>query len=251
MVGVAPGDLARMSIHLVGGGRSDDYDGEVYRGFITEAAARASRSGRAVARIAVLLVGEANERFEDSRSCSEQLMRAAVCEPIVVWIEEGQRFESSALNDVDGLLIGGGHTPSYVIAIEPLVQEIRLLVADDLPYLGFSAGAMIAAENAIIGGWMVGDVPVCPEESGEDLDEVTLADGLGLVDLAVDVHAAQRGTLSRLIAATEAGLVDGGVAIDEFTVLIVGDGELRVKGAGSVWKVTAESGGALVSTLGA
>lgn len=94
-------------------------------------------------------------------------------------------------------------------------------------------------------------MPICPEETGEDLDELTVVEGLGLVDLAVDVHAAQWGTLSRLIAATEAGLVDGGVAIDEFTVIIVGDGELRVEGAGSVWRVSPGDEGVLVGTLGA
>ena len=76
-------------------------------------------------------------------------------------------------------------------------------------------------------------------------------EGLGLVDLAIDVHTAQWGTLSRLVAATEAGLVDGGVAIDEFTVLIVGEGDLRVEGSGSVWKVTPDDNGVLVGTLGA
>lgn len=240
-----------MSIHLVGGGRSDDYDGEVYRVFLEEAARRASSSGREVARIGVLLVGGGDDAAEYARSYSEQLLRAAPCEPQVSWVDEGESFASSVLNGIDGLLIGGGHTPSYLAAVEPLIDEIRLLVSDDLPYLGFSAGAMIASDTAIIGGWMVGDVPVSPEDTGEDLDEVTIANGLGLVDLAIDVHAAQWGTLSRLIAATEAGLVDGGVAIDEFTVLIVGDGELRVEGTGSVWKVTTDPNGVLVGTLGA
>lgn len=240
-----------MSIHLVGGGRSDDYDGEVYRVFLEEAAARASASGREVARVGVLLVGDADEAAETSRSYTEQLLRTAACEPTVSWVDEGDTFASTVLTGIDGLLIGGGHTPSYLAAVAPLIDEIRLLVSDNLPYLGFSAGAMIAADNAIIGGWLVGDVPVAPEDTAEDLDEVTIAEGLGLVDLAIDVHAAQWGTLSRLIAATEAGLVDGGVAIDEFTVLIVGEGELRVEGSGSVWKVTTDPNGVLVGTLGA
>jgi cyanophycinase-like exopeptidase len=120
-----------------------------------------------------------------------------------------------------------------------------------LPYAGFSAGAAIAADAALIGGWRIDGIPVCDEDTGEDLDEVTIVEGLGLVDLAIDVHAAQWGTLARLIAATEAGLVDGGVAIDEFTVLIVGDGALRVEGRGSVWRVTPHDDGVLVSTLGA
>jgi cyanophycinase-like exopeptidase len=93
-------------------------------------------------------------------------------------------------------------------------------------------------------------VPVCPEEAGEDLDEVTVAEGLALVDLAVDAHAVQWGTLARVIAATEAGILDGAVAIDESTVLIVGDGALRVEGKGSVWQVSDDSAGVLVRTVG-
>jgi cyanophycinase len=98
---------------------------------------------------------------------------------------------------------------------------------------------------------MIGDVPVSAEAASEDLEDVTVAEGLGLVDLAIDVHAAQWGTLSRLVAATEAGLVDGGIAIDEYTVLIVGDDLLRVVGAGSIWQVDRTDDGVLVSTLGA
>jgi cyanophycinase len=115
---------------------------------------------------------------------------------------------------------------------------------------------MIAADRAVLGGWLIGDVPVCPEDAAEDLDEVTLADGLGLVDLAIDVHAAQWGTLTRLIAATEAGLVRGGVAIDENTALVVGEGALAVLGTGSVWRVEpqldddGEIVGVSVGTLG-
>ena len=63
------------------------------------------------------------------------------------------------------------------------------------PYLGFSAGAMIAPERAIIGGYRVRGVEVCPEEASEGLGEVELREGLGLVPFAVDVHAAQAGTL--------------------------------------------------------
>lgn len=240
-----------MSIHLVGGGRAEDYDGEVYQPFIAEAAVRASAIGRVKPRIAVVLVGGGDEAATYATSYRAQLERAAECDAVIVPIEEGGELASAALSDIDGLLVGGGHTPSYLEAVAPRIDEIRLLVSDGLPYLGFSAGAMIAADRAIIGGWRIGEVPITAEENGEDLDEVEVAEGIGLVDLAVDVHAAQWGTLSRLVAATEAGLVDGGVAIDEFTVLIVGDGDLRVEGTGSVWKVTTDPNGVLVGTLGA
>ena len=239
-----------MSVHLVGGGFSPDYSGEVYQEFLDEATARALTGGRATARIGILLV---REEGADPRgpSWTAQLARVGVSETVVTEIVEGELFASPSLNDIDGLLIGGGHTPSYMAAVTPIIDEIRLLVADDLPYLGFSAGAMIAADAAIIGGWRIGDVAVCPEDAAEDLDEVTVVEGLGLVDVAIDVHAAQWGTLARLIAATEAGLVDGGIAIDEFTALTVDDQQIRVVGAGSIWQVSQTDEGVLVSTLGA
>ena len=241
-----------MSIHLVGGGWSDDYDGEVYREFLAEAAVRATASGRDLPRIGVVLVREdAETASARSAQYSELLIRTLDCEPIVTSIVEGDLLTSNALSGIDALLIGGGLTPAYLDAVVPIIDEIRLLVADGLPYLGFSAGAMIASDSAIIGGWMIGDISVCPPDAAEDLEDVTIVEGLGLIDLAVDVHAAQWGTLSRLVAATEAGLVEGGVAIDEFTALIVGDDSLRVVGEGSVWMVSQHDDGVLVSTLGA
>ena len=240
-----------MSIHLVGGGRSDDYDGEVYVAFLAEAAARASNAGRTVPVIGVLLVGGGVDAAEYAKQYRAQLQRAASCDPRVTTVAEGELFTSDVLTGIDGLVVGGGLTPAYLDAVTPIIDELRLLVTDSLPYLGFSAGAAIAADTALIGGWRLDGVPVVDEDFSEDLDELTVTVGLGLVDLAVEVHAAQWGTLTRLIAATEAGLVEGGVAIDEFTVLIVGDDAFAVVGRGSVWQVTAHDDGVLVSSLGA
>ncbi|GMA22588.1 hypothetical protein GCM10025864_03470 [Luteimicrobium album] len=115
---------------------------------------------------------------------------------------------------------------------------------------------MIAPDQALIGGWRIGGVEVSPEDGSEDLDDVTVVPGLGLVDVTVDVHAAQWGNLSRLVAAVESGLLDGGVAVDEDTVLVVGQGGLVVGGRGNVWRAVgtggdAEAGaaGVIVSTL--
>jgi cyanophycinase len=240
-----------MSIHLVGGGRDDEYDGEVYVAFIAEAAARASVAGRTTPVIGVLLVGEGEDAAEYAEAYRSQLVRAGDCDPRVTTVAQGDLFTTDVLTGIDGLVVGGGHTPSYLDAVTPIIDELRLLVTDSLPYLGFSAGAMIAADTALIGGWRIDGVPVLDEDFSEELDEVTVTLGLGLVDLAVDVHAAQWGTLTRLIAATEAGLVEGGVAIDEYTALIVGDDEFSVVGRGSVWQVVAHEDGVLVSSLGA
>jgi len=97
----------------------------------------------------------------------------------------------------------------------------------------------------------MGGVEVTTQDAAEGLDEITIEPGIGLLDVTVEVHAAQWGTLSRLVAATEAGLIDGGLAIDESTALIVGVGALGVVGAGSVWRVSQADGGVLVSTFGA
>ena len=236
-----------MSIHLVGGGWSED----LFRHFVVEAGSRAAGSARVIPRIGVLLLADDDASDQEySDRYRSMLLGIASCSPVVTVITDGAEATSELLSDIDGLLIGGGLTPAYLEAVTGLVEEIRLLVSDGLPYLGYSAGAAIAADAAIIGGWKIGDVPVGSEDIAEDLDEVTVAEGLGLIDLAVDVHAAQWGTLARLIAATEAGLVDGGVAIDEETVLVVGDGTLRVEGLGSVWRVTNSPDGVLVATLG-
>ncbi|WBU38249.1 Type 1 glutamine amidotransferase-like domain-containing protein [Homoserinibacter sp. YIM 151385] len=240
-----------MSIHLVGGGWSEEGIPERFGPFVAEAAARAAGSGRMVPRIGVLLVDPEEEPGAESAAAEARyralLLAAGACEPVVTTAHGGEPFPSGVLSDIDALFVGGGLTPAYLEAILPIVDEVRLLVSDGLPYLGFSAGAMIAPDRAIVGGWRIGGIPVCAEDCGEDLDEVAVVEGLGLIDIAVDVHAAQWGTLTRLVATTEAGLVDGGVAIDEDTALIVGD-ELRVVGLGNVWQVVDGEDGVVVSS---
>ncbi|MFZ7088553.1 Type 1 glutamine amidotransferase-like domain-containing protein [Curtobacterium sp. RRHDQ10] len=241
-----------MSIHLVGGGVGSAQAAEVYGAFVAECAVRGSRVGRPRPRIAVLGVG-----FRlGFRPFAAHIRSAGDADVVLTVVPEGGAFDTTVLSDVDGLVVAGGATPHYLTAVAPLVDQVRLLVADALPYLGYSAGAMIAADRALLGGWRIGGVPVCPERANEGLDEVVLAEGLGLVDLTIDVHAVQSGTLARLVAAAEAGFVTAGLAIDEDTVLIVGEGALEVRGTGSVWRVVAaeESEGdqfVSVATLGA
>ena len=96
---------------------------------------------------------------------------------------------------------------------------------------------------------MVNDVAVCPEETNEDLGSVTVVPGIGLVEGAVDVHAAQWGTLGRLMAAVDAQLVQRGVAIDECTMLMMGGPRRTVVGAGRVWQVSPAADGVGVTAL--
>ena len=153
-------------------------------------------------------------------------------------------LEPPSADDLDGaagVFVGGGWTPGYQEALAGWRAPA------DLPFAGFSAGAAVAAARAIVGGWRVGGREICAEEAGEDLDELTIRDGLGLVPFAVDVHATQWGTLTRLVHAVGAGLVGEGWAIDEGTVLVVDDGSVRVEGLGSAYRVAPRDGAVVVS----
>jgi len=239
-----------VSVHLVGGGWQDAPDGVVFAAFLGEATDRAATSDRETPRIAVVSVRDGDAE-EHAAKLVESASPAGAFERLVTAVEHDGTVPTTAFADVDGILVGGGLTPVYRDLLEPHFGELRRQVAAGVPYLGFSAGAAIAAERALVGGWRIGGVPVSPEEASEDLDELTVAPGIGLVDVAIDVHVAQWGTLSRLVAAVEAGLVSGGLGIDEHTALIVGDGGLRVAGHGSVWRVLPAESGVMVGTIGA
>jgi len=246
-----------MSVHLVGGGVAAAQYARVYGPFLAEATARAAASGRDEPRIGIVTVGigsgleQGHGTDPHGTELAVALAVAGALVPHHTSLTVGELATNLAVADVDGILIGGGVTPEYLAALLPIAGEIRRQVSAGVPYLGFSAGAMIAAERAIVGGWQIGGVEVSPQDGAEGLDEVTVVPGIGLLDVTVDVHAAQRGNLSRLIAATEAGLIEGGLAIDENSALVIGEGALAVVGSGSVWRVSQAEGGVLVSTFGA
>jgi cyanophycinase len=224
-----------MTVFLVGGGWSDEQAPAVFGGFLRAAAARA---GQEEPRVALVVMGTDEESREYHEKYVDALALAGPHRLEVLRVQEGSALDAALLDGADGLFVGGGPTPGYHASLAPAYAVIRGLVADGVPYLGFSAGAAIAASHAIIGGWRIDGVAVCPEESNEELDELTVVEGIGLVDGTVDVHAAQWGNLSRLVAAVGAGLAPHGVAIDETTVLEVDTGE--VSGAGRVWRVSPE-----------
>ena len=82
------------------------------------------------------------------------------------------------------------------------------------------------------------------------MEELTFHTGLGLVPFAVDVHAAQGGTLGRAVAAVHHGTVDLVMAIDEDTALVVDSvdqGKTKVIGSGNCWTITKSGGKTTVS----
>ncbi|MFB7843402.1 Type 1 glutamine amidotransferase-like domain-containing protein [Microbacterium sp. NPDC056052] len=234
-----------MGVHLVGGG----FGRAAFAPFTAEATALAAAAGRERPSVVVVTVREdASTTHAGDLLDALTADGAAPIDPTVVAVGLDDVVDPGVFDGVDAIVIGGGLTPAYHSALEAGYDVIRTAVQAGTPYLGFSAGAMIAAERAILGGWRIGEVAIAPEETAEDLDEITVVSGIGLVDVAIDVHVAQWGTLSRLIAATEAGAIDGGLGIDESTVLIADAEGLRIAGEGSVWRVFAGSEGVTVSS---
>jgi cyanophycinase-like exopeptidase len=192
------------------------------------------------------------EAEEKAQALGELLSEAGTGAAIDMHLTAGRPGEPigrGAIADVDGIAVGGGVVEDVRAGLEPVFSELRRLVADGVPFLGVSAGAMIASEGSFGGGSRIGGLVVSPEYADEGY-ELEIEAGIGLIDVAVEVHVAQRGMLSRLVAAVESGLVAGGLGIDERTALILGDDGLRVEGEGSVWRVLPAEDGVLVSTLG-
>ncbi|MGB4780369.1 Type 1 glutamine amidotransferase-like domain-containing protein [Microbacterium sp.] len=229
------------SVRLVGGGRDTELTVPLFTEFVADVASRRTHDGSGP-RIHALLVLEEDD--DETVERFRGLLILAGGEVVVQAIHEGESFERAAVDGADGLFVGGGLTPAYRDAFIPIAALVRELVAAGTPYLGFSAGAAIAAEHALIGGNCIDGVPVCDEDAGEELVDVTVASGLGLVPFTVDVHAAQWGTVSRLTAAVCAGLTESGIAIDEHTSLHWHGNDAEsspiVAGRGSAWSATVD-----------
>ncbi|MGX5696586.1 Type 1 glutamine amidotransferase-like domain-containing protein [Agromyces soli] len=236
------------SVHLVGGGALTAADAPLYAPFVAEAAERARAAGRDLPRIAVISV---HPQAPAPAAVLVDVLRAAgAFDPHVTAVRAGE-VAAAALAEVDGVVVGGGIVEEVRASLEPRFDELRRLVAAGVPYLGVSAGAMIAADRALGGGSRIDGALVAPEDPADPGVELELDAGIGLVDVSIDAHVAQRGMLSRLVAAVESGLVEGALGIDERTVLIVGARGLEVLGGGSVWRVLPADEGVLVSTMGA
>jgi cyanophycinase len=203
---------------LIGGGREPEHVLPTHRPFVA-----ACGGGPIVALVADDGAGVDDERWRSA------LTESGAGEVRIVAIAPERPATDEDVAGAAGVYVAGGLTPLYA----ELLAGFR--VPPGAVYAGFSAGAAVAARRAIVGGWRAGrdGAAVCPEDTGEDLDGVTVVDGLGLVPFAVDVHAAQWGTLGRLIHAVQTGLVAEGWALDEGALLV----DAEVQGTGAAWHV--------------
>ncbi|QDW30654.1 hypothetical protein FFF93_013380 [Arthrobacter sp. KBS0702] len=241
-----------MSIILVGGGPDTVTTPVVFDRFVKDVRRRAG--GSRPTRIAVVLFDREGSSEYFLPAYLEPLQSRIPCDVAPTLLRTGEPADPAAFDDVDGIVVGGGPTPEYLAGLLGSAAAIRAAAAAGVPYLGFSAGAMIAPQRALVGGYRIRGTEVCSVECSEGLDELDVRDGLGLVPFAVDVHAAQAGTLSRAVGAVAEGLVDRAVAVDENTALVLRHADLEdleVIGSGNCWTIRASGRKATVAVLSA
>ncbi len=231
-----------MSVYLVGGGWLPEAREAVYGPFLRAAG---------VAPIVACVVLDDGDGHAQFARWAGALTAAGRCSPEPVLVPEGAVLDVAALGDADAVLVCGGLTPAYASTLAPVGAQLTAWLDDgDRPYAGFSAGAAVAAQTAVVGGWLSDGVPICPEDAAEDLDELSCVAGLGLLPFAVDVHAAQWGTLARLVEVVRRGDVTEGIAIDENTMLEMRDGHVLVHGLGRAHRVRRAGAGVEVVPAG-
>ena len=174
-------------------------------------------------------------------------------EPLLISPDEQLSAGRVAALAPSGVFVCGGMTPAYHRALGEAPGWVDFVRQRGIPYCGTSAGAVIAAEQAVIGGWHTHG-PDRPRQflfpgAGEGLDDLTVRPGLGLVPFTVDVHAGQMGTLTRLVNAISCGAIAEGWALDEDTMLIVTQDSIEITGLGQAYHAVATAGGVLVRVV--
>lgn len=226
--------MARASVFLLGGGWNEHAYPHTYGRFTTAA-------GGTRARIACVLVDHPDRdvHFGWARSAFASV---GVDDTFPVFVSRDAPLTQEAVTGATGIFVGGGLTPDYYNAIVPSARAwLPDLLDKGIPYAGISAGAMIAARQAIVGGWHLRrgerDIVICSEEVGEERYTLDVRPGMGLVPFAVDAHASQYGTPTRVMHAVDAGVVEEGWAIDEETLLESGTSGTVISGLGSAYHI--------------
>lgn len=231
-----------MTMYLVGGG-PDENVAAVWDGFVAEARGRGTR-------IAIALLGSpeqaAGRLAQYADPLTERFAEASI-EP--VWLtDEGEVAWPEDPQELAGLVVAGGWIRGYLESIAPFRESIARLIRSGTPYLGFSAGAMIVAKHAIVGGWRYQGRQVAPEIAGEGSAELSIEEGLGLIGVSIETHATSHAMLTRAVAALQAGPMSSIAVIDDDAALVieVGSGRTSVLGGGQVTWLSRRGGEVVV-----
>ena len=135
----------------------------------------------------------------------------------------------AVLRAATGIFIGGGNTEIYrrLYATEPIRTVIREGYRQGVPVAGLSAGAILAAEVALL----------LPEEAGSDTVEV--AEGLGLLPNCVaGVHFTEFDALPDVLTAMRQARVPHALGLDEEAAAVLEDERLRGIIGRGVYRIT-------------
>lgn len=210
-------------VFLIGGGRDPDGSHATNAAFARAVLATGRED------VALIVLDEGEETNAGERAAALSLVGLT---PEVHVVSPGS--PPKGLGDVAAVYVTGGLTPGYQEALCPDPSWLP----EDAIYGGFSAGAAIASEVALVGGYVMDGLQVCNEDNGEDLVEVDIRPGLALIEPIVDVHCAQWGNLGRLGEVVRAGDGRAGWGLDEHTTLELRDGvPIAVHGEGAAWLV--------------
>lgn len=239
-----------MDVFLFGGGWRPEAGPLTYRPFIRAA----SLQGPALIALVIAAAPDQDPQATFGRY-AEVFTRLGLTlgQLVPVYVSPAQPLTRAALAALGptAVFVCGGLTPLYHAALCADPAWLGELRQAQLPFGGFSAGAAIAADRALLGGWQIetagGRIAVTNDGAAEDLELLAVRPGLGLVPFTVEVHASAWGTLSRLIHAVNAGRTSAGWAVDEDTALYVQGGNVTVLGLGSAYRVEQGAGGLCVS----
>lgn len=248
-----------MTLFLVGGGPSENLS-DVHDAY---AASVGVRSRGRTARVAYISAGRPEEVRSFADAYTQPLLsRLPDCEVVEVFLlpPEESVGEGRApvdptvwpedLSTLDGVIVAGGHVPSYLAGLAPRRNELARLVREDVPWIGYSAGASVTSRHALVGGWRLNGRPVGSSEWAEGLDEVSVVDGLAMITPTVGTHADVALVDGMLTSIVEQNLTRTAVGIDEDTCLVIDPvtGRTAHYGRGRIRWFSREAGGVNVVT---
>lgn len=209
----APGRLV-----VIGGGEQRDEPGEVLDAFVGSLPDSRRR---------VAVCGEASREPDDMVALYHGALGSLGCEVVDLdhaTLREGRW--ATALDGAGALFLTGGSQARLMerIGDDTFLRDLRHRWRTGLVIAGTSAGA------SAMGRCMIESGHSRAKPSDSDIE---IGTGLGLLDVVVDQHFAERGRINRLLAAVaRTGCL--GIGIDEDTALLVDGARFTVVGTGAV-----------------
>jgi cyanophycinase len=240
-------------VFLIGGGRNEASYVRTYWRFVRAAVVDDQRLS-----VAIVIPVDARHTEEDRKQLQEDALDPFVmfepvsreeCHVIFASREEPLTAERLQAVQATGVYVHGTRMSACRDALCTDLSWLQHLREQRLPYVGHAAGAAIAAERAVLGGWLIAlqhfNSEIAPDKTGDGIEYAEVVTGLGLVPFVVETRATQHGTLSRLTHLVAEGALPGGWALDESAMLEIHDVMLRVHGPNTAYRLRSLGEGAV------